>query len=399
MNDRLARACDPILERATSGSPRVPGVVAIVADRASNLYEGAAGERIIGGPPMTSDSVLMIFSCTKAIVGAAALQCVEEGLVDLDAPAKLYAPEIGALRVFEGFDASGEPITRPPKRDVTTRMLLLHVSGLGYENFNPAYARLARERRIERSGTGTRASLMAPLLFDPGDQWQYGIGVDWCGQVIEGVRKRRLGDVLRERVFEPLDMADTGFALTPAMRERRAFMHSRETDGALKAAPDFEWPIESEIHMGGNGLYSTAGDFMKFVRMWLNDGAGPRGRVLKAETVAAAARNGLSRVYEGVGSLKSAVRARTNDVEFFPGVAKSWGLTFMINEADAPTGRPAGSLGWAGLGNLYYWIDRANGLGGLWATQLLPFADPTSVSGWLAFETAVYRWLADDRAA
>jgi methyl acetate hydrolase len=394
MTLKFSAACEPILRRAVSGPPPlVPGVVACVTGPASNLYEGAAGERVTGGAAMTLDSVLALFSCTKAIAGVAVLQCVEEGLIDLDAPAKLYAPEIGKLRVFEGFDATGDVIARPPKRDVTTRMLLLHVSGLAYENFNPVYARLARERGIGRVTAGTKASLMAPLLFDPGDRWQYGIGIDWCGQVVEGVRKRRLGEVLRERVFEPIGMVDTRFAMNASMRERRAVVHKRDADGGLTPMPEFELPAEPEVEMGGHALYSTAGDFMKFIRMWLNDGVGANGRVLRTETVAQAARNNLPRPYDGVAKLISAAKAHANDVEFFHGVAKSWGLTFMINEADAPTGRPAGSLGWAGLGNLYYWIDRKNGVGGLWATQLFPFADPTALESWLAFETAVYRAL------
>ena len=132
---------------------------------------------------------------------------------------------------------------------------------------------------------------------------------------------------------------------------------------------------------------------MKFVAAWAQRRRRAERRVLKKETVAQAARNNLPRAYDGVGKLISAAKARANDVEFFPGVAKSWGLTFMINEADAPTGRPAGSLGWAGLGNLYYWIDRKNGVGGFWATQLFPFADAAALMSWLAFETAVYRAL------
>ena len=295
----------------------------------------------------------------------AVLQCVEEGLIDLDAPAKLYAPEIAKLRVFEGFDAAGDVIARPPKRDVTTRMLMLHVSGLAYENFNPIYARLARERGIARVTAGTKASLMAPLMFDPGDRWEYGIGIDWCGPVVEGVRMQRLGDVLRERVFEPIGMADTGFAMNASMRERRAVMHKRDADGGLTPLREFQWPAEPEVEMGGHGLYSTAGDFMKFVRMWLNNGAGERSRAEKGDCRPSGPKQPSARLRRRGQADQRRQGARQNDVELFPGVAKSWGLTFMINEADAPTGRPAGSFGWAGLGNLYYWIDRKNGVGGL----------------------------------
>lgn len=140
--------------------------------------------------------------------------------------------------------------------------------------------------------------------------------------------------------------------------------------------------------MGGHGLYSTAVDYAKFIRMWLNAGMSPGGRVLKAETVEMAERNGLGE--KKIKRLPEVIKSLSHDAEFFPGMPKSWGISFMINDEAAPTGRPAGSLAWAGLANLYYWIDRKNGLGGLWATQILPFADPASFGSYLEFETAVY---------
>jgi methyl acetate hydrolase len=91
-----------------------------------------------------------------------------------------------------------------------------------------------------------------------------------------------------------------------------------------------------------------------------------------------------------VTALPGVIPSLSNDAEFFPGQSKSWALTFMINDEQAPTGRPAGALGWAGLANLFYWIDRANGFGGFWATQILPFGDPASFVGYMNFETAFY---------
>ena len=107
------------------------------------------------------------------------------------------------------------------------------------------------------------------------------------------------------------------------------------------------------------------------------------------ETVEAAVRNGLQS-HQKVVMLPGVIPSLSNDAEFFPGLKKSWCYTFMINGEDAPTGRPAGALGWAGLANTFYWIDRKNGFGGYWATQILPFADPTSFGGYLEFETAAY---------
>ncbi len=381
---------DDVLARATQRADRVPGVVAMITDREGNIYEGAAGERALGhGEPMTLDTTFALFSTTKAITGTAVLQCVEEGLLDLDAPAATYVPDIGELKVLDGFDAGGNPVLREPKRDITTRMLLLHTAGFGYDFFNESYNRLSQEHGQPSVITCSKAALTTPLLFDPGEKWEYGTNIDWAGQVVESIRGQRLGDVMRQRIFEPLEMADTAFTMSPSMKDRLAPIHQRESDGSLTPLIGFELPAEPEVHMGGHGLHGTVGDYMKFIRMWLNDGAGTSGRVLSSETVAAAVQNGLEGQH--VGLLPGVLPTLSNDAEFFPGVPKGWAYSFMTNEEVAPTGRPAGSLAWAGLANLYYWIDRQTGVGGFWATQILPFADAGSINGYLEFETAVYQ--------
>lgn len=390
MDSNLNSTCDRILQKVVAGKDRVPGVAAMITDRSANIYEGAAGERRLGaGQAMTTDTVFAIFSTTKAITGTAVLQCVEEGKLDMDAPAKSYLPDIGKLEVLEGFDADGRPMLRAPKRDITTRMLMLHTAGLGYDFFNKNYLRLAQEHGQKSVITCSKASLMTPLIFDPGDKWEYGSNIDWCGQIVESIRGKRLGEVMRERIFAPLGMEDIAFSLTASMRARLATIHQREADGSLTPLPDLQLPAEPEVHMGGHGLYGSIGEYMKFIRMWLNDGAGPQGRVLKKETVDSAVRNGLQ-AHQAVTMLPGIIPTLSNDAEFFPGLKKSWCLTFMVNDEDAPTGRPAGAIGWAGLANTFYWIDRKNGFGGYWATQILPFGDPTSFGGYLEFETAAY---------
>jgi methyl acetate hydrolase len=298
--------------------------------------------------------------------------------------------------VLEGFDAAGAPRLRAPKRDITTRMLLLHTAGLGYDFFNANYNRLATEKGQPSVITSSKASLMSPLLFDPGERWEYGSNLDWTGQVVEAISGKRLGEVFKERIFQPLDMNDTSFELNASMRSRLAAVHQRGDDGSLTPL-DFELPAEPEVHMGGHGLYATVGDYMKFIRMWLNDGRGEGGTVLKPETVAMAEKNGLGE--KKIGMLPGVIPSLSNDAEFFPGLSKSWALSFMINDTEAPTGRPAGALGWAGLANLFYWIDRKNKYGGFWATQILPFADAASFGGYMKFETALYEALGSRKAA
>ncbi len=398
MSKGLKAAADAILQQAVSGEPRVPGVVAMATDRSGTVYEGCAGQRTLGEhAAVTMDTVFAICSATKAITGTAVLQLVEEGKLDLDAPAKLYVPEIGKLKVLEGFDDAGQPRLRAPKRDVTTRMLMLHTAGFGYDIFNEQYRRLAEAHGQPSVLTASKASLDTPLLFDPGERWEYGSNMDWAGQVVEGITGKRLGEVMAERIFAPLEITSTAFTMTPSMRSRLARVHQRGDDGSLTPMLDFELPQQPEVQMGGHGLYATVGDYCRFIRMWLNDGVGENGRVLRAETIRAAEKNGLGD--EKIRLLPGVIPALSHDAEFFPGLPKSWALSFMVNDVAAPTGRPAGALGWAGLANLFYWIDRKNGIGGFWATQILPFGDPVSFSAYLAFETAVYDSLSRRRAA
>ena len=397
MKTGFKEAVDRVLHDAVhppSGMDGVPGVVAMATDRNGTIYEGAVGSRQLGqGAPMTVDTVVAIWSCTKAITGTTVMQLVEEGKISLDDPAKTYVPEIAQIQVLDGFDDHGDPKMRAPKSDITVGQLLLHTAGFGYDFFNDDLIKYGEKKHVPSVATSSMASLRSALLFDPGERWEYGSNIDWAGKVVEGATGKRLGDVMRERIFEPLDMHDTGFELKQGQRPRKASTHNRGTDGTMTAAPDFELPPDPEQHMGGHGLYSTVGDYLKFIRMILCDGKSPNGDVvLRPETVAKMASNGLGHLK--VTALPGAIPSLSNDAEFFPGMPKSWGYTWMINDEKAPTGRPAGELAWAGLANLYYWIDRSNGIGGFWATQILPFVDPVSLPAYFAFEKTVYDHLA-----
>lgn len=191
-------------------------------------------------------------------------------------------------------------------------------------------------------------------------------------------------------MFEPLGMQDIAFTMSESMAQRRATIHDRAADGRLTPLPDLSLPQPAVMDCGGHGLYGTVGEYMKFIRMMLNDGAGPHGRVLRPETVAAMCKDGLADLGLSAGGWATSIPSLSNTGEFFPGTAKGWGYTFMINREDTPSGRPAGSLMWAGLANCYYWIDRRNGIGGYWGTQILPFQDVASYPGFVEFETAVY---------
>jgi CubicO group peptidase (beta-lactamase class C family) len=383
----LKNNADAVL-RAGTESGDVPGVVAMATNRTSVLYEGAFGRRALDqAVTMTPDTVVWIASMTKALTGTAAMQLVEQGRLALDVPASRWVPDLAAVRVLEGFDENGEPRTRAPKRAITLRHLLTHTAGFAYELWSPDIQRYQKARNIPGIGSCQNAALRTPLLFDPGDRWEYGINIDWAGKMVEAVSGMRLGSYLQENLFAPLGMTSTAFKITPAMRSRLAQVHQRGDNGAL-APIQFEMPQEPEFEMGGGGVYSTAGDYLKFVRMILNYGNAGGNQVLQPQTVQLMGRNAMGPTR--VTMLKTAMPPLTNDAEFFPGMPKSWGLTFMINDERAPTGRPAGSLAWAGLANTYYWIDQRSGVGGVYLSQVLPFADVKALPLYYAFEKSVY---------
>lgn len=391
--NRLVRAADAEVRSATEGAVGLPGVVAGLTDEHQTRYLGCSGVRAAGEPEQIStDAVLALYSVTKSLTATLALQLADDGQLDLDAPAADYAPRLTKIGVLDGFDNDGSPHIRPPRTPVTTRQLLTHTAGFGYDFFDANLAAATRALQLPDIATARIEALDTPLLFDPGTRWSYGMSLDWVGLVIEGLTGRRLGTVMNERLLQPLGMRDTGFARDEQMLARAASIHVRTADRGLKALRRPAQPDAPAMDMGGQGLYSTVGDFLRFIRMWLNEGRADSGeQVVRADTVRAATRNHLGDL--AVTPLPGVNPRLTHDVDFFPGVDKGWSLIGMVITDDAPTGRPAGSPGWAGLANLYFWIDRSNGLGGLWATQLFPFGDPAALRAALDFEKAVYRAL------
>ncbi len=375
------------LRRAAS-SGDVPGVVAAAANADGVIFEGAFGKRnLTTGVPMTADTVLWIASMTKAVTGACAMQLVERGKLSLDADLAPILPELGRVQVLEGFTSDGKPRMRQPKRAITLRHLLTHTAGFSYDMWNSDIVRY-----LEVTGTPgiiscKNASLSLPLIADPGEKWEYGISIDWAGKAVEAASGQTLEKYMQENLLGPLGMTDTAFRIGDAQRRRLATIHARTPDGLI--ATDIEIPQDAEFHMGGGGLYSTAGDYLKFAQMILHGGTFNGVQVLRPETVATMSRNAMGNV--SCSSMKTAVVTATNDVDFVEGM--KWGLSFMINPEPMATGRAAGSLAWAGLANSYYWIDPARKVTGVFATQILPFYDEKAFRAFEAFETAVYQAL------
>jgi CubicO group peptidase (beta-lactamase class C family) len=377
--------------RSTCEAKDIPGVVAMAATGSEVIYQGAFGKRDLGkDDPMTVDSVFWIASMTKAITCAAGMQLVEQGKLSLDEPIGKLLPDLASPQVLEGFDAGGNAKLRPAKRPITLRQLMTHTAGFAYDMWNGELGQY-----LEKTGTPgiiscQNAALKTPIMTDPGTRWEYGTNIDFVGKAVEAVSGKKLDAYLRDYLFAPLGMNDTGFKITDQMRQRLVGMHARGEDGALAPIP-FEMEQAPEFHMGGGGLYGTAADYIRFTQMILNKGRGNGNQVLKPETVAQMGQNQMGDLT--MGKMTTALPAYTNDVDLYPDIVKKWGLSFMINTAKTPEGRSAGSLAWAGLANTYFWIDPARNVAGVILMQLLPFADGKALETFAGFERGVYAGL------
>lgn len=364
-------------------SANLPGAVGMIVDRDGVRFAQALGVTDADGKaPVAIDTPFQIASMTKALATVAAMQQVEAGRLSLDAPIGDVLPELADARVLTGFDADGKPQTRPAARPITLRHLLTHTAGFGYFFIHPELLRYFSA--VGMPAPGSLDGIRTPLLFDPGDKWEYSVSIDWAGLAVEAVTGNKLGDYMAEHVFAPLGMTGTGFF--DALPDGAAKVHVRDESGALKAQSTFLGG--GEYHNAGGGLVGTAPDYARFVRAMLRGGELDGNRVLKAETVAEMARNQVAPLRAGY--MGSAMPNLAQPYDTFPEQHTGWGLGFLINPEPGPNGRSPGSLAWAGIFNSYYWIDPAKGVGGVFMSQLSPFGDPGALGCFGALERMAY---------
>ena len=381
--------------RSAVGAQEVPGVVAIAATENGILYEGVFGSRRLSGGPakdaaMTRDTVFRIASMVKLITSVAALRLVEEGKLSLDGPLPAIDPAVADPQVLDGFDAKSAPLLRPPKRPIALRHLLTHTSGFTYRLWDAEAIKYINA--IEKAPAAERPKLpRTPLMFDPGERWQYGTSIDWVGRIVESISGEPLETHFKKHIFEPLGMKDTTFAITAAQRTREASGHHRQPDGSLKPEPMEPAPKPQAAprhHSGGGGIYSTAPDYLTLIRMLMHGGSFEGARILRPETVALMGQNQIGPVEAGI--LKTTAPRVSNDVDFFHGISLKWGFGHMINMQPLPDARSAGSMTWAGLFNTYYWIDPKRRVAAVFMTQVLPFADERALRVYRQFERGIY---------
>jgi methyl acetate hydrolase len=363
----------------------LPFVVAMAGNSKGVSYSGASGESAPGRKADES-TVFRIFSMTKAVGSTAAMMLIDRGKLNAETPVEDILPEFANIRVLDRFDGD-TPVTRAPKTKATIRNLATHTSGLEYEFWNDQVAKYLSVTGHPSILSGLKSSLFYPMMTDPGTRWGYGIGIDWLGQVVEKIDGRRIDKYCREEIFDPLRMSDTAFEPSDAMRERLASVAARGEDG--KFAPfDIAPPANPEVYGMGHALYSTAPDYMRFLRMFLNRGALDGKRLLSEsslEWMLTDHMNGLT-----FRKMTTATPTVTADCDPFPETRRTHSFGHFRIEEDVTGMRSAGSQSWAGVLNTHYWLDIKKDVAAVIMTQSLPFVEPRFMQAYADYERAVY---------
>lgn len=370
-----------------------PNLVVTVGDRAGVRCTSAAGSRVADDPdsgPVGAASVYRVGSMTKPVVVVAALQLVQSGHLDLDAPVGSYLPAFDQLQVLEGFD--GEiPRMRAPRSRATVRQLVTQTSGLGYDFLNENQRQWQLLTGTPNSWLGDAAVFDSPLHFDPGTSAQYGLGLDWLGRVLEAITGRGLDQVIEAGITGPLGMRDTTFAPGPAQRAALVPIHFPNGAGGW-IPTELDFPTHPDWWSGGHGLYSTPQDFLRFLRMLLGNGSLDGVEILAPHLVDEAFRDHIAPLEIPAGT-PSADPALAWDFDVRPGC----GLGFLVNKVPLPRMRAAFSGAFAGMYNTNFVVDRTGDRAWVVMSQSLGGLLPDMLTTNVALERAIYDGLVPPR--
>ena len=347
---------------------RIPGAVVMVARRGNVVFEHTAGfHRIEDEQPYQKDTIVRVYSMTKPVTSVAALMLVEEGQLDLADSIETWIPELAGLTVFE----KGQPIEKWPRAgNIRVVDLLRHTAGFSYGNYGDAKldqryrdaSLLARNSTLDEM---VQKLVKLPLLAQPGQAWNYSVATDVVGLLVERVSGQTLDHFFRERLFEPLDMSDTGFFVPQEKADRFAdnYLYGDQRCLVLHdAASQSRFHQAPSLFAGGAGLVSTAADFMRFCLMLAGGGELDGRRLLSESSVFQLTRNQLPDAMLPIelGGKRT-------------GVGFGYGVSVVVGRVPLALFVPVGEYGWGGAASTHFWISPRDELAVIAMTQKMPF--------------------------
>lgn len=370
-------AMDTLLSQAVE-SGEVIGVQALVFDEGEVVYRGVFGlgdrER---GTALTEDSVYRVYSMTKPMTAALIMDLVEEGKLKLSDPASKYVPQLAQMKVAS-LDANGVPQFKDQNRPITIEDLMLHRSGLAYGifGFSPiekAYAEADLFNPKEAMADQMDKLGNLPLLGQPGEQWFYSYSIDVLGRIAEVVTDQSLGELFKDRFFEPLGMTETGFLVTAAQKPRFVSNYMLQQDGSFVLAEDGQdspyLVSQNKFESGGGGLVSTTEDWFKFARLLLNEGEFNGVQILEPESIRLMMTDHTGPDFP---YLLPWLGGET-------GAGQGYGASIQVTatqKQQIELGRYPGQFGWGGAARTNFWVDPENNAIGIIMLQFFSAEDP-----------------------
>ena len=349
---------------------KVAGAITMIARRGKIVYFEAFGQRDIdSGQPMERDTIMRFYSMSKPITSVAIMMLIEDGKLGFDDPVAKHLPELRGVKVFLRANGDGFA-TELTKREPTVRDLLRHTSGLTYGFFgNTPVDEAYRKAGVLAPGSMlddmTRKLGELPLLYQPGTKWNYSVGTDVLGRLVEVLSGKSLEDFFAERIFRPLDMRDTGFFVSPDKLARFAATHGtaegklRVTDAPATSA----FRHRPTLLSGGGGLVSTARDYMRFCQMLASGGELNGKRLLRRETVESMTANQLP---DEAFPIAIGPHPR-------PGVGFGFGFSVQVHR-DPLSAAHIGEYGWDGAASTHFWISPKDEVVVIVLQQYMPFS-------------------------
>jgi CubicO group peptidase (beta-lactamase class C family) len=368
--DVLAEVPDALQKLVDDG--KIAGAIVTVARKGKIVLNEAVGfADIDADKPMRTDSLIRIYSMSKPITSTAVMMLVEQGKIGLDDPVSQYIPELANPQVYvsgDGEDAKFEPA----QREVTVRDLLRHTSGYTYGFFGNSYVdKQYRKAMILLPNVDLAATVAKigkqPLLNQPGTVFNYSVSTDVLGRLVEVVSGQTFDKFLSENIFKPLNMNDTGFFVNAESQDRLVNNYRLAADNKTleveDAAETSRYLKPPKLLSGGGGLVSTAGDYIRFCQLILNQGELDGTRLLEPETVEMMTQNQLPASAPDV--IMQGLKRK--------GTGFGLGFSTVYGETTASSPVPVGELGWGGAASTHFWLSPTDDLAVVVMTQRMPF--------------------------
>ena len=379
-----------VIEAALEES-NIPYASFAVTNSKETLLSGSVGyEDLEKTKPLETDAIIRIASMTKALTTSAFMILAKEKGLDLHTPAENYIDDLKSLKVASL--ENNEIVYSEPDTKVTLHLLLTHTSGFGYDFHHETLSHLLLDEKIAGLLDKEGKFLEAPLIEQPGKYWHYGIGLGWIGRIIETLSEQSLNDFMTEKLFKPLEMNNTSFDISKLGEDRLPKIYSIEENGSLVDISELMSPPQiDKFAYGGGGVFSCPEDYAKFLRIFLNSGNVNGDNILSSETVKQMTTNQIGELNVPFQPTFSPSIIAPN--EWFPGIEKKWGYSFMINCEDIPNRRTKGSCAWSGIMNTFFWFDKEKDIGGTIMMQIAPCYHEKPKQVLKRFEEAIYKFI------